>query len=171
MTLYTNLKQKKVTKAPIIVVTVLLVISIITNIYFLYEREKRDYIIISSDNQYSAQLLKAEYYYSVQIVAIEDNLTNERVSGCIDYTSCFKYSDRFGIDIHWSKKGHDLFVRSADIGVICQHFDEENKQWNDYWCKYDDNKGIGLCEFGSDEIKYVIPKNDVPDIVLDDLAK
>ena len=49
MTLHTNLKQKKATKAPIIVVTVLLVISIITNIYFLYERKKRDYIIISPE--------------------------------------------------------------------------------------------------------------------------
>lgn len=166
MTFHSDSRRKKISNIFIIVVIVLLAISVSMNIYSWLKRKNRDTFIVSCDNQYSAQLLKANNYYSVQIVAIEDNLTNERVDGCIDYTSCFKYSDRFGIDIFWSKKGHELFVRSSDIGVICLHFDEKIKQWNDYWCSYDDKKGIGLCENGSEKIKYVIPKDNIPDTIL-----
>ena len=171
MTLHSDSRKKKLTNVYIIVVTVLLAISLSANVYFGFEKKDREMNIISCDNQYSAQLLKTNNYYSVQIVAIEDNFTNERVAGCIDYTSCFKYSDRFGIDIFWSKKGYDLFVRSSDIGVICLHFDEKIKQWNDYWCSYDDKKGIGLYENGSEEIKYVIPKDNIPDTILNCFLK
>lgn len=145
-----------------VILTVLLAASLLLNLYLGYSLNNAEkYVQAKSfDGKYSAQVLKSVDYNSIQITAAEGNVTDKSLYGKIEYCSEKKYRD---LHIVWSKSGYDLFVISD--GVTCIHFDKQREQWGDYSC--DPNQEDGAHLYGNEIAGiYVVPKEDVPDEVL-----